>query len=296
MVKRLGFVEVSSTRVEDWVDFVGLLGASASVADDGAVAVRLDERPYRLRVRPGEVDDLTAIGWDVDNESFGQLEVALAERGLALHEDDALAATRHADAAAWTIDPWGFRHEFLVNIAETEVPRELDGRFVTGTQGMGHLVLMVPSLEQADDFVTGVLGLLLSDTVDVGSGLRFYHCAGSASRHHSVAFSQVPGRRGLHHIMVEVADLDEVGLALDRVRDAGHALAMDYGRHPNDEMTSFYVRTPSGFELEFGAGGLVIDDGTWEVTSFDAMSIWGHRPPVDGPLRPGVMTKIDTTA
>lgn len=295
MVKRLGFVEISSPHAAEWVDFVGLLGASVSTTEDGAVAVRLDGRPYRLRVQHGDVDDLAAIGWDVDADSFDRIEGALAARGLTLSVDDELAAARHADAAAWAVDPWGFRHEFLVGIVESEVPDDLDGRFVTGSQGMGHLVLMVPDLEQADDFVTGVLALSLSDTIEVGSGLRFYHCTGSASRHHSVAFSQVPGRRGLHHVMIEVADLDEVGRALDRVRDAGRALAMDYGRHPNDEMTSFYVRTPSGFELEFGAGGLVVDDATWEATSFDAMSIWGHRPPTDGPLRPGVLTKIDAT-
>ena len=293
MVERLGFVEVTSPRAAEWVDFAGLLGAAVSVADDGAVAVRLDERPYRLRVLPGDTDDLLTIGWDVDENSFADLEGALATRGLELHMDAALALTRRADGAAWTVDSWGFRHEFLAGITEEEALDGLAGRFVTGTQGMGHLVVMVPDLDDADDFATGVLNMLLSDTIEVGSGLRFYHCSGSASRHHSLAFSQVPGRRGLHHIMIEVADLDEVGIACDRVRDAGHVLAMDYGRHPNDEMTSFYVRTPSGFELEFGAGGLVIDDSTWEVSSFDAMSIWGHRPPVDGPLRPGILTKVD---
>ena len=40
---------------------------------------------------------------------------------------------------------------------------------------------------------------------------------------------------------------------------------MTLGRHTNDLMTSFYVRTPSGFEIEYGTGGLVVDDDTWEV-------------------------------
>ncbi|MFD0567797.1 hypothetical protein ACFQ2M_41870 [Kitasatospora saccharophila] len=33
--------------------------------------------------------------------------------------------------------------------------------------------------------------------------------------------------------------------------------------HPNDHMFSFYVRTPSGFSVEYGWGGLLIDDATW---------------------------------
>ena len=40
---------------------------------------------------------------------------------------------------------------------------------------------------------------------------------------------------------------------------------MTLGRHTNDLMTSFYVRTPSGFEIEYGTGGLVVDDDTWQV-------------------------------
>ena len=99
---------------------------------------------------------------------------------------------------------------------------------------------------------------------------------------------------GVHHIMFELTDPDDVGRAHDRVRDAGIPLAMDYGKHPNDLMTSFYVRTPSGFELEYGSGGVVIDDATWQITSYDATSLWGHRPPADGGLRPGVLRRVET--
>ena len=32
---------------------------------------------------------------------------------------------------------------------------------------------------------------------------------------------------------------------------------MTLGTHTNDRMTSFYVRTPSGFEIEYGFGGRI---------------------------------------
>ena len=61
---------------------------------------------------------------------------------------------------------------------------------------------------------------------------------------------------------------------------------MSLGRHTNDLMTSFYVRTPSGFEIEYGTGGRLIDDDTWKVGAYDAQSLWGHRPPPGGaPVR-----------
>ena len=56
--------------------------------------------------------------------------------------------------------------------------------------------------------------------------------------------------------MLEVAALDDVGTALDIVNERQIPLAMSLGRHTNDLMTSFYVRTPSGFEIEYGTGGL----------------------------------------
>ena len=54
---------------------------------------------------------------------------------------------------------------------------------------------------------------------------------------------------------------------------------MGLGRHPNDRMFSFYVHTPSGFLLEFGAGGIVVDDADWEIKSYTRLSEWGHHHP-----------------
>ena len=52
--------------------------------------------------------------------------------------------------------------------------------------------------------------------------------------------------------MLEVEQSTDVGRALDIVNDKKLTLAMSLGRHTNDMMTSFYVRTPSGFEIEYG--------------------------------------------
>ena len=64
-----------------------------------------------------------------------------------------------------------------------------------------------------------------------------------------------------------------------RLRIAGVPIMMGPGHHPNDQMFSFYCVTPSGFGLEFGWGGIVIDDDHWEVRTYSQPSDWGHRPP-----------------
>ena len=73
--------------------------------------------------------------------------------------------------------------------------------------------------------------------------------------------------------------MDDVGMAFDRACRHGVEIVLTLGRHPNDRMFSFYGRTPSGFEFEYGWGGMLVDDATWQPTIHDRISAWGHIPP-----------------
>jgi 3,4-dihydroxy-9,10-secoandrosta-1,3,5(10)-triene-9,17-dione 4,5-dioxygenase len=46
--------------------------------------------------------------------------------------------------------------------------------------------------------------------------------------------------------------------------------------HANDLMLSFYVRTPGGFDIEYGTDGRLVDDATWISRETTAVSLWGH--------------------
>ena len=81
------------------------------------------------------------------------------------------------------------------------------------------------------------------------------------------------------HFMLEVRTVDDVGYALDRHESAGAPISMGLGRHPNDGMLSFYSTSPSGFDVEFGCGGILVDDATWSVSEITMPSLWGHRRP-----------------
>jgi extradiol dioxygenase len=168
--------------------------------------------------------------------------------------------------------------------------------FVTGEQGLGHIVVIVPDRQQAERFLTEVLGFRVSDSVESTMSARFFHCPGHAARHHTIALAAVPGRAGFHHLMVEVRALDDVGAALDIVNERQIPLAMSLGRHTNDLMTSFYVRTPSGFEIEYGTGGRLVDDDTWQTRVHDAGSLWGHKAPPGGAPRPTIMRRVPPAA
>src|SRR5205809_494451 len=90
------------------------------------------------------------------------------------------------------------------------------------------------------------------------------------------AVPQPPKR--LNHFMLQAKTLDDVGATYYLCQDQGVPIARSLGRHTNDHMVSFYLRTPSGFEVEYGWGGRVVDDSTWQVQLHTAGSMWGHRP------------------
>lgn len=300
LVQSLAYIGFTTPNVEEWKTFgPDILGLELTdPGADGSLRLRLDEQAWRIALHPGDTDDLAYLGWAVDGPEHMQRAVdALTTAGVDVHTDDTdLAATRSADAVAWFTDPFGFRHELAHGLAAATTPFT-PGRpgvsFVTGGGGLGHAVLIVPDLDAATDFYVHTMGFGHSDDIDMGLYVRFLHCN---PRHHTLAFTALPGMVGVHHLMIEVDDPDDVGRAHDLVAQAEIPIAMTLGRHTNDEMFSFYVRTPSGFEIEYGSGGRLIDtDEPWAVGHYDAMSYWGHKtPPM--PMFPGILRQTEVPA
>jgi hypothetical protein len=90
--------------------------------------------------------------------------------------------------------------------------------------------------------------------------------------------------------MLETQTLDDVGTALDLAARSGAPLATTLGRHTNDQMVSFYVVTPSGFEVEYGWGGRLVDDATWVVQRHDRGGLWGHKVQLEPAPRAATVT------
>ena len=150
-------------------------------------------------------------------------------------------------------------------------------RFITGEGGLGHVFQLVNDEEKYRQLYFDLLGFKLSDYIEFGPIFGvFTHCN---PRHHSFAFAAVPNApKGIGHIMFEVDDIDTVGRAYDKVvKENAAPLAISFGRHSNDQMMSFYVNSPSGFQIEFGTGGLLIDDDTWRPWRYDVPNFWGHE-------------------
>lgn len=299
MIRSLSYIGIISPASEEWRTFgPEVLGAEVGHdGHDGAVRLRVDDAMHRITIHPGDANDLAYLGWDLGDEASLEETIARVEaEGIQVEPgDESLARQRAVEEVVAFTDPFGLRHELSYGLkgGAPFVPGRPISGFVTGEQGLGHVVLLVPDLEAAERFFGEVLGFNVSDSVG-SPGVRFFHCPGRAARHHTVALFPAPGRVGMHHLMLEVKSLDDVGAALDVINEREIPLAMSLGRHTNDLMTSFYVRTPSGFEIEYGTGGRLIDDETWEVASYEKGSFWGHRAPAGGRLRPGILRPVET--
>ena len=104
--------------------------------------------------------------------------------------------------------------------------------------------------------------------------LYFFHVNG---RHHSFALVGAE-KVGFHHFMVEYKNLDDIGQGFDLIQHKEDAVAYTIGRHTNDYMTSFYANSPSGFFVENGWGGRVINPETWVAhETNEGPSFWGHE-------------------
>jgi len=131
----------------------------------------------------------------------------------------------------------------------------------------------VERVEEMMEFYRDVLGFRLSDYFLRPYQLYFFHVN---PRHHSIAFLET-GRNGLHHLMMELFSLDDVGQAYDLALGEEGRIGVTLGRHTNDAMTSFYSWTPSGFLVEYGWGGRSIEPATWQPGEVEyGPSLWGH--------------------
>ena len=289
-IRSLGYLRIDSTDLEQWRHFgskeLGLAEGRGPNPDH--LYFRMDELSARIVVVPSDVDQLGCMGWEVaDHVALAAAVDHLKHNGVQVESGSPEElAERRVEGMVRFRDP--FDNVFELYHGATYESRPVvppyGATFVTGDQGLGHIVLPVTDDVEALRFYTDVLGFRLRDSMrmpgefvgkEPGSTvwLRFLGCN---PRHHSLAFLPMPNPSKCVHVMVEVTKLDDVGRALERVRKHKVPLSATLGRHMNDQMVSFYVKSPGGFDVEFGCEGLTVDDARWVARESTAVSYWGH--------------------
>lgn len=280
----IGLMPARACAGEDWgipaVPGSGPKSAGSGVAEDGSIYLKMDEWQWRIAVHPDEENrGVKYFGLEVDSEA--DLE-AFVDKLSAAGFDAEIGSSDHARrrsvrALACVKDPCGNDVElFFGPTVDRKFRSPLGMEFLAGPLGVGHINLITAdNLEAAQEFYTRVLGFRLSDYIHFGAGnsANFYTCN---TRHHSIGLMKLGGVTGLHHLMLEVTKVDMVLQCLERVTDAGVNITSTLGRHVNDNMLSFYMNSPFGFEVEIGFDGRLLDE-TWTANEFVEGDIWGHR-------------------
>jgi 2,3-dihydroxybiphenyl 1,2-dioxygenase len=279
MLQSLGYLGFHTDCLDDWAGYgASFLGMQLAGRSASTLRFRMDDRKQRILIH-GDTDRRPIFGWEVENAAALEALAARLERAqvVVARMGKALAGQRHVADGILFEDAGGNRLEVFYGseiATDCFTPGRAHSGFKTGPLGLGHIVLNTTNIDADIAFYTEILDFQLSDYVTRPFRAMFFHIN---SRHHSLALIEWP-KQSIHHLMIEMYSLDDVGQGYDlALREEGR-IATTLGRHSNDFMTSFYSNSPSGFLVESGWGGRTIDAANWQAFEVvEGPSLWGHE-------------------
>jgi 2,3-dihydroxybiphenyl 1,2-dioxygenase len=286
----LGYIVIETNRFADWRRFgTDAIGMHHEDLDTGLTRFRLDDQECRFLLRRGPAEDVVATGWHLDDHTtFEQIEARLRAHGVPVVQGTAdEAKARGVERLLRFPGPKGITQEIYTTPVKSAEPlRMLASGFVTGDSGMGHIAITSTKPTKIRAYFNTVFDARLTDYIDETiSGLKFkIRFLRVNERHHSIAIAATQGlpidpiRTRVQHLNIQVATLDDLAQSYQRVHELGFHMALSVGQHTNDKELSYYARTPSGFEWEVGWNPITVDETTWQPTTHQGISIWGHTP------------------
>lgn len=146
---------------------------------------------------------------------------------------------------------------------------------------MSHALFFTPDVPRGLGFYEGALGLKLADRS--GDGIAFIYSP-HGSDHHMLALAKSEGP-GLHHLSWAVRSLDEVGMGMEQMLQAGHTRGWGVGRHVLGSNYFYYARDPWGSFCEYSYDIDHIPAGMdWAAGDHppeDSFYVWGPQVPED---------------
>jgi biphenyl-2,3-diol 1,2-dioxygenase len=281
-VTQLGYIGLGVSDLDAWCDYAtGVLGMEISGREEGLAYLRMDEMHHRVILHEDDLDDLAYAGWQTPNrDAFEQTLAEMEAAGIAYERATPEELTQRMVMAMARFELSGVPMEvFYGPKAVFELPFRPSARisgFRTGDMGMGHIAFAGDDPKELARLMIEGLGF------EVGDSFSGFECLLRCNRRENTVFIPASpyscGKR-LNHFMLELKAIDDVGSGLDRCEDNGVEITSRLGRHTNDLSISFYMRTPSGFRVEYGWDSKTTDQGEWPVRDYERSSVWGHRPP-----------------
>jgi 2,3-dihydroxybiphenyl 1,2-dioxygenase len=285
----LGYVVIDTEKFAEWRRFGrDAIGMHLDETFPDVMRFGLDDYECRFLVRRESGEDVSALGWHIDDHrAFDEILARITGRGVPVIEGTTEeAGLRGVERLVRFPGPNGLTQEIFTRPRIDSSPLDMAARggFVTGEAGIGHVAVTSTKPHQVRGYYDTVFDTRLTDFIDETiSGLKFkIRFLRVNQRHHSIAIAAVnrmpinPVRTRVQHVNIQVVDLDDMIASYQRVKELGFQMALAVGQHTNDRELSYYAMTPSGFEWEVGWNPIVVDEKTWAPTTYQGISIWGH--------------------
>ncbi len=239
---RLGYAALQVTDLSASALFYSeVMGLTIERAEATAVWLRCSDKPYDLVLEAGEIAGLSRIGFEL--ESRGELAKAfdhIAGVGLT-------PAWTGDDAFRFRNPGTGLELDYYADPPSAPTPYEPT---VTQIVRLGHVVMNVIDYASAHRFWVDQLGFEISDHVP--GKIAFLRCWPNPL-HHSLALL-TGDSDGLNHFNFMVTDIDDIGRAMNRMKQAGVPIVFGPGRHLPSGSIFLYMLDPDGMSTEYSFG------------------------------------------
>jgi 2,3-dihydroxy-p-cumate/2,3-dihydroxybenzoate 3,4-dioxygenase len=252
--ERLGRVDLNVTDLDRsgrfYEEIVGLQRAGKEGIDGSlAFLCGTDNCEVVLHQSPNPGFRSMAVALESDR-AFEAVHERLAQSGVAGQAVPDDECRRRRLLRAWRIgEPnTGATFEFYVPRAAPQAPAFVPG--VAKILRIGHVVFTTPRYAETIAFLKEVLGFAASDEIE---GVISFMRPPPNPYHHGVGVARGT-RHGLHHLNFMVAEIDDVGVALNRFKRHQVPVVFGPGRHIASNSVFLYFLDPDGMTLEYSFG------------------------------------------
>jgi 2,3-dihydroxy-p-cumate/2,3-dihydroxybenzoate 3,4-dioxygenase len=239
-----------SNLARSLVFYRDLVGLNVDRENDGVAYLRCSDLPQNLVLSEGPQPGLARVAFEL--ESRGDLDRAfeyLSSEGfvptwLTAGEAGELrigAGLRFREPAC------GLMLEYHVDLQMASVPFAAGH---TDIARLGHVVLNVNDFDGVNESLTGKLGFVTSDHVPGKIGFLRAH---PNKYHHSFAILK-GAVDGFNHVNFMVNDIDDIGKAINRMKNADVPIVFGPGRHLPSGSIFLYFLDPDGMTAEYSFG------------------------------------------
>ena len=264
-VSQLGYLGFEVSDLDAWTRFAEEILGVGTPHQRRRAGTRIDGRQSRFFLHQGPRDDLSALGFEApDADALDTLLERLRPRASRSGPVTRPSVVRVESNVSYASDRLETDSNYIVAQEATSpfASALAPGGFVADGLGLGprpsrplpsrkpRLLHRVARLSTQRPYRLRVLRLSRRYGVPALQRPTSPWLSASGSRNGSITSCSRPPK-------------STMSVARTTAPSNGVRFMNTLGKHPNDEMFSFYAFTPSGFQFEFGYGGKLVDDAQW---------------------------------